>query len=430
MDIAFNTLRSTAYAMVKSPYVFILIIFIVMFYRQNKKVVMIQRMIIGNRLNSSFELTVSQIVFGLLAGMAGSVILGYLGVTFDENTSIELIFLISILLMFINQRFICFSYSAGILGFISVLLEIMRGMYGINIENLQFLNIDVVALMTLIAVLHLVEGILIIADGSKGSIPIFTKKDDKIIGGFALKRYWAIPIAIALIVNSRTYSIDNVIPLSTWNSLLHPTTPLKLIANAAILLMPFYGVLGYTSVTFTKTKRQKSVSSGVMVIIYSLLLFIFARLAILNVFFRLFVVVFAPVAHEAMLYVQRYREVREEPKYVSDERGMMVLEVAPNSPASQMGIKSGDILIEVNHKRIFKEDDIINTIREASNIAWFKIKRAAGDFEEIRYENSSNTKKLGMVFVPMYVPEESMVIKVNENKFSDILENMKKNNKS
>jgi hypothetical protein len=35
-----------------------------------------------------------------------------------------------------------------------------------------------------------------------------------------------------------------------------------------------------------------------------------------------------------------------------------------------------------------------------------------------------------MVFVPMYVPEESMVIKVNENKFSDILENMKKNNKS
>ncbi len=426
MDILFNTLRSTAYAMVKSPYVFILIIFIVMFYRQNKKIVMIQRMIIGERLNSSFELTISQIVFGLIAGMTASVMLGYLGVTFDENTLIELIFLISILLMFVNQKFLCFSYSAAILGFISVLLEIMSGMYGVNIEKFRFLTMDVVALMTLIAVLHFIEGILIIADGSKGSIPIFTKKDDKIIGGFALKRYWAIPMAIALIVNSRNYSIDSVIPLSTWSSFLHPTTPINLIRNAAILLMPFYGVLGYNSITFTKTKKQKSLSSGLIVILYSLLLFIFARLAVLNVFFKLFVIVFAPVAHEAMLHVQRYKEVKEEPKYISDERGMMVLEVAPNSPASQMGIRSGDILIEVNHKRIFNEDDIITTIREASNIAWFKIKRAAGEFEEIRYKNSNNTKKLGIVFVPMYVPDENSVIKVNENKFSDILENIKK----
>lgn len=428
MDIAFNALRSAAYAMVKSPYVFILIIFIIMFYRQNKKIVMIQRMIIGERLNSSFELTVSQVVFGLLAGMVGSVMLGYLGVTFDENTSVELIFLISILLMFINQRFICFSYSAAILGFISVLLEIMRGMYGVNVEKLQFLNVDVVALMTLIAVLHFIEGILIIADGSKGSIPIFTKKDDKIIGGFALKRYWAIPIALALVVNSRMYPIEQVIPLSSWNSFLHPTTPLNIITNAAILLMPFYGVLGYSSVTFTKTKVQKSISSGVMVLLYSVALFIVARLAVLNVFFKLFVVFFAPVAHEIMLYVQRYWEVKEKPKYVSGENGMMVLEVAPNSPASLMGIKSGDLLIEVNHKKIFKEDDILNTIKEASNIAWFKIKRAAGNFEEIRYKSSDNTKKLGIVFVPIYVPEESMVVKVNQNKFSDILESMKKNN--
>lgn len=430
MDIAFNALRSTAYAMVKSPYVFILIIFIVMFYRQNKKIVMIQRMIIGDKLNSSFELTISQIVFGLLAGMAGSIMLGYLGVTFDENTSVELVFLISILLMLINQRFICFSYSGAILGFISVLLEIMRGMYGVEVKSLSFLEIDVVALMTLIAVLHFVEGILIIADGSKGAIPIFTKKEDKIIGGFALKRFWAIPIAIVLIVNSRMYPIDNVIPITSWNSFLNPTTPLGLIMNAAILLVPFYGVLGYSSVTFTKTKKQKSFSSGIIVIFYSLLLFIFARLAILNVFFKLFVVFFAPAAHEALIYIQRYKEVKEEPKYVSDENGMMVLEVAPNSPASQMGIKSGDILIEVNHKRIFKEDDILNTIREASNIAWFKIKRAAGNFEEIKYKNSTNAKKLGIVFVPMYVPEESMVVKVNENKFGEILENLKKSNKN
>lgn len=425
MNIAFNALRSTAYAIVTSPYVFILIIFAISFYRQNKKVVMVQKMIIGERLNSPFELTISEIIFGLIAGLLGSITLGYLGVSFSENTSIELIFILSIFLMLINPRFICFSYSGAILGFISILLEIMRGMYNVEITQLEFLHIDVVALMTLVAVLHFIEGILVILDGSKGSIPVFTKKNNKIIGGFALKRYWAIPVAVALIVNSNFYNIDSVIPIVNWDTLLNPTTSFSAIKNAAIMLMPFYGVIGYSSVTFTKTKKEKSFSSGAMIIGYSILLFAFARLAVLNIFFKLFVVFFAPLAHEGFLYIQRYKEVNKEPKYVSNEDGIMILEVAPNSPAYQMGIKSGDMILEVNHRKIFKEDDILKTIREASNIAWFKIKRAAGNLEEIRYSNKSNSKRLGIVFVPTNVPEDNMVINVEQSKFSDILEKLK-----
>lgn len=426
MSIALNALKATAYAIVKPPYVFILIIFAIIFYKQNRKIVMIQKMIIGDNLNSPFELTISEIIFGLFAGIVGSIILGYLGVSFSENTSIELIFLLSVLLMFINPRFICFSYSGAILGFISVLLEIMKGMYNTDVAALSFLNIDVVALMTLVAILHFIEGILVIVDGDKGAIPVFTKKDNKIIGGFALKRYWAIPVAVALIVNSRGYSIDSIISFGNWNSWLKPTTPIELIKNAAILLMPFYGVIGYSSVTFTKTKKEKSISSGIMIMLYSVLLFIFARLAVINIFFKLFLVIFAPAAHEAMLYIQRYREVKQEPKYVSNENGMMVLEVAPNSPASQMGIRSGDVVVEVNHRKILREDDIKKTIIEASNIAWFKIKRAAGNLEEIRYRNTNNSKRLGIVFVPINIPDENAVVKVDGNKFSDILENMKK----
>lgn len=256
MSILLNSLRAVAYAIVTSPYVIILIIFAIIFYRQNRKIVMMQ-MIIGDKLNSSFELTISQIVFGILAGVIGSIMLNYLGVSFDENTSIELVFLTSIFLVLINPRLICFSYSASILGFISILLQILREMYNVDVKSLSFLNIDVVALMTLIAVLHFVEGILVILDGSKGAIPIFTRKDNRIVGGFALKRYWALPVAVALIVNSSMYSLDKIIPISEWNTLLNPSTPFSIIKNAAVFLMPFYGVIGYGSITFTKTKNEK-----------------------------------------------------------------------------------------------------------------------------------------------------------------------------
>ncbi|MCY6483305.1 PDZ domain-containing protein [Clostridium aestuarii] len=429
MSITLNILRTIAFAIVKVPYIFILIGFIVMFYKQNKKTVIIQKMIIGDRLNSPYELTISQIVLGLFAGILGSIALSYLGVGFDENTSIELIFLISIVLIFINPRFICFSYSGAILGFVSILLEIMRQMYDLDIGSLKFLNIDVVALMTLIAVLHFIEAILVMLDGDKGAIPIFTKKNDKIIGGYALKRYWLIPISVILIVNSKMYFLEQIVSLTQWKTLLSPSTPLEIIKNAAILLFPFYGMIGYSSVTFTKTKKQKAITSGLMIMIYSILLFIFARLAILNIFFKLFVVIFAPAAHETMIYIQRYMEVKVKPKYVSGENGMMVLEVAPNSAAFEMGIKSGDVVVEVNDKPICKEDDMFKILRETSNFVWFKIKRAAGNLEEIRYNKLTDFKKLGIVFVPVAIPDERMVVKVNENKFQEVLDKMKDKNK-
>jgi hypothetical protein len=61
MSILLNTLRAVAYALVKPPYVFIIVGFIIMFYRQNKKIVLMQKMIIGDKLNTPFELTISQI---------------------------------------------------------------------------------------------------------------------------------------------------------------------------------------------------------------------------------------------------------------------------------------------------------------------------------------------------------------------------------
>ena len=92
MNVVISTLKSVAYAMVTSPYVFVLFMFVVVYYNYNKKIVSIQKMIIGEKLNSALELTASQIVLGILGGAVGSIMLSYLGVSFDENTSIELIF--------------------------------------------------------------------------------------------------------------------------------------------------------------------------------------------------------------------------------------------------------------------------------------------------------------------------------------------------
>ena len=96
-------------------------------------------------------------------------------------------------------------------------------------------------------------------------------------------------------------------------------------------------MLGYSSVTFTKTKKEKALSSGGWIFSYGLILTAVAQLASFNnILLKVLVVVFTPLAHELMLKIQREKERKLKPRFVSSERGIMVLEVAPNSPAAYM----------------------------------------------------------------------------------------------
>lgn len=424
MDIAVYTLKSVAYAVTDPTLVIVLVFLGFIFYTQNKKTTVMQKMIIGERLSSPLELTISQIVLGIFGGIVASIILSYLGVMFDENSGIEFIFLISILLMFWNPRFICFSYAGSILGLISIIVHEVTKYDG------KGSVLDIVSLMSLIGVLHIVEGALVMIDGTKGAIPVFTNKDGKIIGGFALKRYWPIPIVIMLVIKSSALvSGGDAISTPDWWPLINLPYSVEFLKNAVIGALPLYGVLGYNSITFTRDKVQKSLLSGSGILIYGILLTAIAQLAAYGLIWQFVVIIFAPAAHEGMIRFQRYLEFKASPRYSSESDGITVLEVAPGSPAFQMGIQSGDRLLEINDKKILNESDIVESITGAINYIWFKVKKVSGKEIEVNFTNLSRDKRLGVVFVPKGMPKDSMVVKFQEGKFKEILDKIKSKDK-
>ncbi|MCM8710168.1 PDZ domain-containing protein [Clostridium sp. SYSU_GA19001] len=436
MSILLSTLRAVAYALVDSSSMLMLILLAFILYRQNKKITVMQKMIIGESLNSAFELTISQIVIGIFAGAASSILLSFLGVAFDINSAIYLVFLISIFFMFWRPRFICFAYSGAVLGLLSLLLELISKVYAgvkinllgnnINLADVNILRIDIGALMTFIAVMHFIEGILVIIDGKRGSIPVFTNRDNKIIGGFAFRRNWVLPIALFFIVNDAgNLGFTETIATPDWWPILGTSPILTMAKGAAVSLFAYFGIIGYSTVTFTKNREEKVIQSAAALFIFSSVLFAFSQLSYLGYMYKLFLIVFAPVAHELMLNVQRIMEVKGKPKYMSSEEGIMVLEVAPNSPAYEMGIKSGDLLLEVNDKKITNEQDILTVPKESFNYISFKLKRGLGKIHEVSYNRMSRDKKLGIVFVPKEMPGDSMVIRYDDNKFREILDKMK-----
>jgi hypothetical protein len=425
MNLIIYTLRNVAGAIITPPLVFVLITLIFILYLKNRKTVAMQKIILGGSVNSSIELTLSQLVLGIIGGSIGSLILTSLGVVFSGNSGIAYLFIISIFLMFIRPRLICFSYSAAILGAISILIK-LGSEFVPKISDSGIFNIDILYLMIFVSVFHIVEGILVIIDGDRGAIPVFTKREGKILGGYALKRYWVLPIAIMIAFtmndSSLNYMTENI-QNPDWWPLIKSPSGISLITSGVISIFPFYAILGYSSITFTRSKREKAVSSGCYILSYGIILTIVSQIARLGIVGEIVVVAFAPFAHELMLKLQMKNEEKRVPKFVSDEEGLVILEVSTDSQVKEFGIGVEDKILSINNKAINSEAEAYSIIKENLYNTVLKIKDSNGIIKDIEFRHTRN-ERLGMLLVPRSVDKED-VIPVDDSNFKSVLSALK-----
>ena len=403
MDLIIHSLKSIAVAIIEPMHLVMLVVFGIIFYLKNVKIVSIQKMTLGEGLNTPLELTLSQIVLGILAGAIGSIVLSVLGVTFSENSGIEFIFTISILSLFYKKKYISYAYSSAILGVIGISLNIISSSIGMKL----FLNVDILSLMTFVGVMYILEGLLIIVDGNRGAIPVFTKKEDKIVGGFSFSRYWPIPIAILMIFNNSIAGEDSIYSnVASWWPIINNKAVLSLLATAMIASIPLYGIMGYSNVTFTQEKKTKSLRCGSAILVYGISVALVAQLANINIVGQIISIIYTPLAFELIMRYEYRVEKKGQCLYVSDDEGIMVLEVTPNSPAYEVGIKRGDKIIEINGQNIKSEGDIFKAARDCILKVPMKVKNNSG--QVLEYIIQPRNKRLGLLLVPKMVKREDM----------------------
>ncbi|WP_294186983.1 PDZ domain-containing protein [uncultured Clostridium sp.] len=422
MELILYTLRTVAYAIVEPMHIFMLVILGIMFYTKNKRISMMQKMTIGEMINSPLELTLSQIALGIIAGAIVSVILSMLGIIFNENSGIEVMFMISILLLFIKKRFICFSYSGAVLGAISILSSSLASVTNTS----SYINVNILALMTFVGIMHILEGILVIFDGGRGAIPVFSNRDEKIVGGFAYNRYWALPVAIFIAITSNiSTAVTSSVATPDWWPIINKSQALLMLSSSIISAIPLYGVLSYNSVSFTKRKNVKPVYSGVGILIYGIILTLVSQLAQFGIIGQIVVVIFAPLGHELMIKIQNKIEKSGQYIYFTDDNGVSVLEVAPTSPAYESGIRRGDKILEVNGEKVLSEVEIFKAVRENFNEISLKVKKITGEIVDLSI--LPKNKKVGMLLVPRMVKVDN-TISVDNDDFKKVLDEMKKKN--
>ncbi len=278
--------------------------------------------------------------------------------------------------------------------------------------------------MTFIGVLHIVEAFLVMVDGNRGAVPVFSTKDGKIVGGFSFNRYWAMPIAIFIAITTQMAGgASSAMVTPAWWPIINKSETLTLLAKTVITCVPLYGMIGYNAVTFTKLKRKKTLHSGMLILIYGITLSIVAQAATFGIIGQLIVIIYAPLAHELMLKIQKKSEDNGKFIYVSDEVGVAVLEVAPSSPAFSAGIRTGDKILEINNKKVLSEVDIFHTVKDSTMDITIKIKKFSGEI--IDYVMKPKNKRVGILLVPKMIRKED-ALGVENDDFKKILDEMKK----
>lgn len=322
------------------------------------------------------------VLYGMLVGLMASILIVLIGIAIDYN-AILFIWPLALFLMLFNQRYICFSYAGGIVSLVSLLTG--------------WPKIDVSSLIALVGVLHLMESLLIILDGYKDSLPVWTEhKMFKPVGAYLMQKMWPIPLVVLVVPEASTsLASGGAVAMPDWWPLFKPQTMSQVFA-----LIPIVAVLGYGDIAITQLPKERARESGFWLGVYSTAILIMAVVSSRIYWVKYLAAVSTPLFHELFIILSKREQLRGKPAFTVPWKGLRVLEVIPEGPAQRMGIQPGDILLKLNGRDINSEDMVEEVLSQCGGFIWVDVERK-GKAMTLEYRDyQKGIDNLGIVFVP------------------------------
>lgn len=398
MNMLLEIINVTLVAVAKSVFNFWFLIIIWLVYFLIKKYNNANIYNIENS-RAAIVLMIEAALQGTVVGIIGSFLIIFLGLPLNITVYIIFLLPISLVLSIINVRYICFSYSAAIMGLLALLFK-GQEFFGMKLPTI---DINITGLMALVGILHLMESILIYFVGADDCIPIISKKNNQIILGHILQKYWPVPIAI-LVFASGT-ATESAIQMPNW---------WPLVKGHAILAAPLYygltsivGALGYSSITFTEEPERRAKKTAVMLFGYSLIIISIAIIAENNIFMQLFGLVLMASIHEAIILIELRQESRNQPVFTLPEKGIRIMYVIEGSAAFKMGMKRGDIIRKINDIEVINLNQFKMLMKNKFTFLWIETMNLKNEI--ITYEFKAYPEGLQALGIKV-IPERPRII--------------------
>lgn len=398
MNLLIENIRAISYALVSPTLSLMLIVIAILFYFKNRKIAFMQKLMLGKSVQSPLEMTLLQILIGILGGVLASLLLSVLGVTFENSSLVDVILTVSIFSIVYKSRFIKIPYIASLLGVIGVLLSSNTEYFG---NGFSF-SINLTSIIALVGFLSIVEGVLVILDGDKGYLPIFTQKDGKLVGGFGFRRFWALPLCLLVVLgaNSGNSIINEIKEFPQWLPFFYGERAATILSITALGTIGAYGVTSYESSTFTQSKKGKILTSGLINIIYGIVIIILAYIVKESSILTIALIILVPLIYEIRIRIELKLEILREPLYFSSNEEICILDVLPNSIAYKKGLRSGDRIVKVNGEIPQSEKEIFMAIKKNFYGVDIEVRKNNGITEKYTITGEDRGKQFGIVLVP------------------------------
>lgn len=363
---------------------------LVITYFQYRRLANIERSILGIVRESVFTNLLLMLGLGLIGGLIGSFIFAFVGISIND-AGIFYLWIISIFLMLLKPRFMCFAYAAGVLG----LWSIVTGASNINVP----------AVLGIVAVLHMVESLLIFMSGHMGAIPVFLERPNGgTVGGFVLQKIWPILIMVLLVEGIIIHEqiMEGLIHMPDWWPLIGTTINVSKGYELVYFMWPFAVAAGYSDIALTRRPKQRARSTALALAIYSFILLIAAIIADRIRIFQLIATIMAPLGHEIVIILGQKAELQGKPIFVSPPDGVMVLDVLTGSQGDKLGLSSGDVIKRVNGIPVTTNEEFHDLVMTAEFFLSIDVVSfdPTGREIEVTKEFKGSPGKLGILLVP------------------------------
>ncbi|MGL5513784.1 MAG: PDZ domain-containing protein, partial [Sporomusa sp.] len=236
-------------------------------------------------------------LFGLIGGVIGSFLLTLVGVTLNQ-LGLNYIWPVALALMLINMRFLCFAYAGGLVA----LSHVLFGWPDVNVPQV----------LSLVAVLHMTESLLIAVSGGYSAMPLIIKKaDGRLVGAFSLQNFWPLPLVIlfAVAVPSGNNELGGMIGMPEWWPLLPLVQEAPAGSSWVYVMAPVVAALGYSDMAIASLPQQRRWHSALNLAVYSIVLLVSSLLAAKYSWLAFFAALLSPVGHELLIQLENRREM-------------------------------------------------------------------------------------------------------------------------
>ncbi|MFE4712036.1 PDZ domain-containing protein [Paenibacillus sp. NPDC056722] len=386
-----GSLGKAALNLLIQPYYYIALIFVALYYRRQ---VALERKLIHVKLHSPGQEIWRTVWSGLIMGLLVSVAAVLLGVSIS-GPAVACIWIVTLLLLLIRVRYLCFAYAIGILGVIQFVFSFFpnafqTGTVGTLVTGLR--EMDIPALLVLAALLHLAEALLARWQGPGLASPLFLKgKRGKVVGGFQLQAFWPLPLFLLVPAAAGTGDLP-------WQPLLG--------GGLGIVSLPV--IIGFSEMTHSLLPGRKAARTAGRLLIYSGVLLGLSLLAFWWSPLTLLAALAAVLLHEGLSWYSALEERSSSPIFVHPPHGRKVLAVLPGSPGQELGILPGEVLLKVNGVLLTEAAQLHEALRKNPAFCKLEVQNRAGESKYLQtaiYDGDHH--QLGIILAPE--PDETTI---------------------